>query len=65
MKNVLALVLALMMLFAMGALSEEEDRIVIYASVPEEWTYPCVWAWNQEGVNAFAAWPGEMMDPDP
>ena len=65
MKKILCALLALMMLFAVSALSEDEERIVLYASVPEDWTYPCVWAWNQEGVNAFAAWPGEMMEPDP
>ena len=64
MKKLLAVILALAMLLAVGALSEEEERIVVYASVPEDWAYPCVWAWNQEGVNAFSAWPGEMMEPD-
>ena len=63
MKKLLALLLALLMLPLLPAMAEEE-RILVYASVPEGWTYPCAWAWNAEGVNAFAAWPGEMMEPD-
>lgn len=65
-KKLIALLMVLMVLPLMPAMAQtaEEERIVLYASVPEDWAFPCVWAWNAEGVNAFAAWPGDMMEPD-
>ena len=35
-----------------------------YVQVPEDWENPCIWAWDEDGNNAFAAWPGEEMDAD-
>lgn len=64
MKKLVALLLVLLMLPLLPALAEEEERIVVYASVPADWAYPCVWAWNADGENAFASWPGEQMEPD-
>jgi hypothetical protein len=29
-----------------------------YIKVPDDWIQPCVWAWDDGGANAFAAWPG-------
>lgn len=41
-----------------------EERVAVYVQVPEDWENPCIWAWDEEGNNAFAAWPGEEMDAD-
>lgn len=65
MKKLIALLLMILMLLpVMPAMAEGTDMLVVYASVPADWTNPCVWAWNAEGLNAFAAWPGDMMEPD-
>lgn len=45
--------------------NKEEGQIYVYAKVPSDWNYPCIWAWDVNGVSAFASWPGEMMEPDP
>ena len=42
----------------------EEEMMIVYAQVPEDWTDPCVWAWADDGTNAFAAWPGGSMKAD-
>lgn len=64
MKKLVALLLILMMLPLLPALAEDSGMIAVYAQVPEGWTYPCVWSWNEAGENAFEAWPGDMMIPD-
>ncbi len=67
MKKILALALALMLTALLPAcLAEETDaKTLVYANVPDGWAYPCVWAWDDSGATAFAAWPGEQMEPDP
>ena len=65
MKKLVALLICLMLLPLLPAMAEEADMLAVYASVPADWSWPCVWAWNADGENAFAAWPGEMMEPDP
>ncbi len=64
MKRFVALLLALLLLPVLPAFAESTEMVCVYAQVPESWTYPCVWSWNAEGENAFAAWPGDMMIPD-
>ncbi len=44
--------------------SAEEDLMIVYAQVPEDWENPCVWAWADDGTNAFEAWPGGSMKED-
>jgi len=51
------------------SLSEElidkrPDQIIVYAQVPEEWKFPCLWAWSKDGQNAFENWPGNQMIKD-
>ena len=46
------------MLFSPAQVRAEEDREVVFVQVPGDWSDPCVWAWDEEGNNAFAAWPG-------
>ena len=42
----------------------EEERSAVYVQVPEDWQSPCVWAWDEEGNNAFEAWPGGETEAD-
>ena len=46
------------------AAPDTEERVVIYVKVPAEWENPCVWAWDEDGNNAFEAWPGKGMTAD-
>jgi len=45
--------------------SSSDDMAVAYVSVPDDWENPCLWAWDDEGNNAFSAWPGGEAEPDP
>lgn len=65
MKKLVALVLCLMLIPLLPAAAEEAERFIVYVRVPESWSWPCAWAWNSDGVNAFPAWPGEQLEPDP
>lgn len=63
MKKLFALLIAAACLFSLGtaALAEGEEMVPVCVSVPEGWEAPCLWAWADDGTNAFAAWPGEAM----
>lgn len=52
------------MLFSPGQVRAEEERAVVFVQVPEDWSAPCLWAWDEEGNNAFAAWPGGETEAD-
>ncbi len=41
-----------------------DDMVVAYVSVPDDWENPCIWAWNDDGTNAFDAWPGGELEAD-
>ena len=41
-----------------------DAKKTVYVQVPQDWENPCVWAWDDDGNNAFEAWPGEEMDAD-
>lgn len=41
-----------------------EEMKSVYVQVPADWSAPCAWAWNDDGKNAFAAWPGEAFEKD-
>ncbi len=66
MKKMLLIVLALMLCvsaLAVTAFAEEETQMVpVVVQVPEGWESPCLWAWADDGTNAFAAWPGEELE---
>ena len=60
-----ALVLAIAIIAAPAeAYATEEELVLIYAQVPDNWETPRVWAWGPRG-DAFPAWPGGEMQPDP
>ncbi len=42
-----------------------EEKAAICINVPQDWQNPCVWAWDEAGNNAFAAWPGEECEALP
>ena len=65
MKKILAVLLAAVLCFALmgvNAFAAEDEMIPVYASVPAEWENPCIWAWDDDGVGAFDAWPGGEME---
>ena len=37
------------------------DLISVYAKVPVFWRTPHLWAWSDDGRNAFYSWPGGLM----
>lgn len=41
--------------------SEISDLIQVSAKVPAYWHEPHLWAWSDEGENAFYSWPGGVM----
>ena len=47
-----------------GETPEYVEMVLLYAQVPEDWSAPCVWAWSDDGTNAFDAWPGGEMTAD-
>lgn len=64
--DVMALLTIVMMMpaAAFAAENSADGRIIIYANVPADWEAPCVWAWADDGTNAFDAWPGGEMEAD-
>ena len=67
MKKTIAILVALMLMLSvlpMGAFAAEEENemIPVMVYVPEGWDSPNLWAWADDGRNAFASWPGEAME---
>lgn len=50
--------------FSPMSANAQEERSAVYVQVPEEWQAPCVWAWDEDGNNAFEAWPGGETEAD-
>ena len=46
------------------SVNAEEERSAVYVQVPADWDAPCVWAWDEDGNNAFEAWPGGETEAD-
>lgn len=69
-KRFLTVLLSLALVFLMVpatalAANDTEGRILVYANLPDDWANPCIWAWADDGTNAFDAWPGGEMEADP
>lgn len=69
MKNLLKVasmlaVAILLMLNSTKNAKAAEDMVIVYAQVPDDWNEPCVWAWSEDGTNAFETWPGGAMTKD-
>lgn len=62
--TILVSVLLMMSVLSLTAFAAEDDEMVpVVVQVPKGWDAPHVWAWADDGTNAFAAWPGEEMEP--
>ena len=57
-----ALPIAAMALEAQDA--EEPAMVPVAVYVPEGWDALNLWAWADDGTNAFTAWPGEALEQD-
>lgn len=66
MKKTIAILLAVMLCafcLPLAAFAAEADEMIpVVVQVPESWEAPFLWAWADDGTNAFAAWPGEEME---
>ncbi len=68
MKKMFTVMMALMLCItclsvaAFAAETPAQDMVAVVVQVPEGWEAPCLWAWADDGTNAFAAWPGEEME---
>ena len=48
-----------------AAVDPGDGMSVVYLNLPDDWENPHVWAWDDDGVNAFDAWPGGEAEADP
>lgn len=60
----LALMLCLLMPVAAFAEEASDGKMIVYAKLPSDWSDPHLWAWADDGTNAFDAWPGGEMEAD-
>lgn len=59
-------VMFVMMIPSMAFAAEaDETKVAINVKVPDDWQNPCMWAWDEDGNNAFEAWPGEECEATP
>ena len=69
MKKVITLTAVMFILLSALALqnvfANPEGMVVAYVNVPAGWNEPCIWAWDDAGNGAFAAWPGGETEADP
>ena len=59
-----ALMLCLLMPITAFAEEASDGKMLIYAKLPSDWSAPHLWAWADDGTNAFDAWPGGEMEAD-
>lgn len=67
MKKVFAMLLTALLLLTVlpAAVAQEAEvpaMVPVAVHVPEGWEAPSLWAWADDGTNAFAAWPGEELE---
>lgn len=66
MKKAIAILFALMLMVSCLSLTtfavEDSEMVPVAVKVPEGWDAPNLWAWADDGTNAFAAWPGEALE---
>ena len=67
MKKAISIVISVLLMMSalsLAAFAAEDDGMVpVVVKVPEGWDAPHAWAWADDGTNAFAAWPGEELEP--
>lgn len=59
----LSLILCLLCLPSAALAAGADEMVPVVVKTPEGWETPCLWAWADDGTNAFAAWPGEELEP--
>lgn len=61
----LVFMLATIILLGLPQQIKAADKMeAVYVQVPEDWSSPCIWAWDDDGNNAFDAWPGGEFTED-
>ena len=73
MKNLKRRIVASICMLAMAVLfiplsvsaKEVDKRIAVNVKVSDDWADPCVWAWDEDGNNAFEVWPGGETEVNP
>lgn len=65
-KKIVAACFLLVAILAIGMPQtvKAEEMVTVYVETPADWQSPCVWAWDDDGNNAFAAWPGGACEQD-
>lgn len=63
-KKIASLITLILCLLCMPltVFAAETEMVPVVANVPADWEEPHLWAWADDGTNAFAAWPGEAME---
>ena len=66
MKKTIAILIAAILMVSCLSLTafaaEDSEMVPVVVKVPEGWDAPNLWAWADDGTNAFAAWPGEPLE---
>ena len=66
MKKTIAILIAVLLMVSCLSLTafaaEDSEMVPVVVKVPEGWDAPNLWAWADDGTNAFAAWPGEPLE---
>lgn len=59
----MAVFMLAMLCFPVQTLAAQvQEMVPVAVNVPEGWDAPHLWAWADDGTNAFDAWPGEEME---
>lgn len=64
-KKIASLIAALLIMACMPLTvfaAETNEMVPVVVQVPNDWEAPHLWAWADDGTNAFEAWPGEEME---
>lgn len=64
-KTIAILIVAMLMVSCLSLTAfaaEDSEMVPVVVKVPEGWDDPNLWAWADDGTNAFAAWPGEPLE---
>ncbi len=56
--TIIAVVLCMLCIPFSAFAAEQKDVVPVVAKVPITWEAPNLWAWADDGTNAFEAWPG-------
>ena len=60
----LVVMLSLVVIPMTNVVAESENNTIVYVKAPADWESPCLWAWADDGTNAFEAWPGGELEAD-